>query len=213
MSDLSIRRCSGAAIAPHLDDLARLRLQVFRDWPYLYDGDMDYEKQYLDTYSRSPESLFVLVLDGDRVVGASTGVPMADETPDFKRPFLSQGHDPERIFYLGESVLLPEYRGRGLGARFFVEREGFARELGRFAQTAFCAVDRPPDHPRRPPGHVPLDAFWTRRGYVRHPELRTRYTWKDLDEAEPSPKPMIFWLKRLDGQADRAEPIGVGSDR
>ena len=46
--------------------------------------------------------------------------------------------------------------------------------------------------------YVPLDDFWQKRGYTRHPELRTEYIWQDLDETEASPKPMVFWLKRLD---------------
>jgi len=198
MNALTLERYVGDAIAPHVSALAELRIRVFREWPYLYDGDLHYEARYLETYSRSPESLFVLVLDGERVVGASTGLPMADETEEFKRPFLSQGYDPERIFYFGESVLLPEYRGRGLGVRFFTEREDYARGLKRFAHAAFCGVQRPLDHPRRPADYVPLDAFWTRRGYVKHPELETTYTWKDLDDTEQSPKPMTFWLKSLE---------------
>lgn len=58
---VSIRRLSGDQIKTYLDDLARLRIEVFRHFPYLYDGDMDYERKYLDTYARSPESLFVRV--------------------------------------------------------------------------------------------------------------------------------------------------------
>ncbi|NEV63318.1 GNAT family N-acetyltransferase [Thiorhodococcus minor] len=197
MTDTCIRRLTGRAMTPFLEDLARLRIAVFREWPYLYDGDMDYEKTYLETYSRSPDSLFVLAFGGDRVIGASTGVPMVDETDDFKRPFEKQGYDPQRIFYFGESVLLPEYRGCGLGVRFFAERETFARALDRFDWTCFCAVERPANHPRRPPEYVPLDSFWRRRGYEKHPELTTTYTWKDLDEADQSPKPMTFWLKAL----------------
>lgn len=30
-----------------VDGLASLRIRVFRDFPYLYDGDMDYERRYL----------------------------------------------------------------------------------------------------------------------------------------------------------------------
>ncbi len=199
MSQIHLRRFTGSAIAPHLHDVADLRIRVFREWPYLYQGDMDYEQRYLETYSRSPESLFVLAFDGERVVGASTGVPMADETDEFKQPFIARGDDPGRIFYFGESVLLPAYRGQGVGVRFFQEREGYACELGRFAHTAFCAVDRPSDHPRRPPNHVPLDDFWMRRGYVKQPSLTTLLTWLDLEESRPTAKPMTFWLKRLDG--------------
>lgn len=194
---MDIRRYQGAAIAPFIDDLARLRLTVFREYPYLYDGTLDYEARYLATYAESAESLFVLVFDQGRVVGASTGLPLADETDAFQRPFLDQGWDPARIFYFGESVLLPAYRGGGLGVRFFAEREAYARALGRFQWCAFCAVERPDDHPRRPPGYQPLHGFWARRGYRHHPALRTEYHWRDLDEREESAKPMSFWLKEL----------------
>ncbi|MBD2838060.1 GNAT family N-acetyltransferase [Pseudomonas sp. JM0905a] len=194
---MQIRLLHGGAIAPHIDDLARLRLTVFREFPYLYDGTLEYEARYLATYAESKESLFVLALDGERVVGASTGLPMTDETDEFQRPFREQGWAPERIFYFGESVLLPEYRGSGLGVRFFAEREDYARRLARFDHCAFCAVERPADHPRRPPGYQPLNEFWARRGYRHHPELRTEYHWRDLDEDTESAKPMSFWLKEL----------------
>lgn len=195
--DLHVERFSGAEIAPWLEALADLRIAVFREFPYLYEGSHAYERRYLQTYVEAPESVLVLVRDGEAVVGASTGIPLADETEEFRRPFREHGHDAGRVFYFAESVLLPAYRGLGLGGRFFDEREAHARSLGRFDLAAFCAVERPADHPRRPPGYRPLDGFWQRRGFEKHPELRTTYAWQDLDEKEESPKPMTFWLKRL----------------
>ncbi|MFO1422583.1 MAG: GNAT family N-acetyltransferase [Candidatus Competibacteraceae bacterium] len=198
MSDsLRLQRFSGAAIHPWLPELARLRIQVFREFPYLYDGSAAYEEKYLKTYVDAPDSVMVLVRDSERVVGASSGLPLATETPNVIEPFLAHGHDPSRIFYYGESVLLPEYRGRGLGKRFFEERAAHVRELDRFDIACFCAVERPADHPRRPAGYVPLDALWNRQGFVKHPELRTTFSWRDLDEATESSKPMVFWLKTL----------------
>ncbi|SDK55869.1 GNAT family N-acetyltransferase [Pseudomonas indica] len=194
---MDIHLLHGSAIEPFITDLARLRIEVFREFPYLYDGTAEYEANYLSTYARSARSLFVLALDGGQVVGASTGLPMADETDEFKRPFLERGWDPQRIFYFGESVLLPAYRGSGLGVLFFVEREGYARRLGGFDWCAFCAVERPADHPHRPAGYQPLNTFWEKRGYRHHPELRTEYHWRDLGDAEESAKPMSFWLKEL----------------
>lgn len=194
---MQIRLLQGAAIASHIEDLARLRITVFREFPYLYDGSLAYEAEYLATYSAAPDSLCVLVLDGARVVGASTALPLADETEEFRRPFLAAGWDCARLFYFGESLLLPEYRHRGLGVRFFVEREAHARRLGRFDWCAFCAVERPLGHPRRPAGYRPLNEFWARRGFRHHPELRTEYRWQDLDESAESAKPMSFWLKEL----------------
>jgi GNAT superfamily N-acetyltransferase len=147
---LSVKRFTGAQVSEHLPELARLRITVFREFPYLYDGDTAYEERYLKTYTDSADSVMVLVFDGARIVGASTGLPLADETPNVIAPFRQQGMDVDRIFYFGESVLLPEYRGRGFGVRFIHEREVHALALGRFDLTCFCAVDRPLDHPRRP---------------------------------------------------------------
>lgn len=193
---MEIRTLRGAEIAPHLDDLARLRIAVFRDFPYLYDGDVDYEANYLRTYAQSAGSLFVLAIADGAVVGAATGMPLAEETGEVKAPFLARGWDPGAVFYFGESVLLGEFRGRGIGVRFFAEREGHAKGAG-FGQCAFCAVVRAEDHPRRPQGYVPLDGFWRRRGFVARPELETTFSWRDLDEDAASPKRMRFWTKAI----------------
>lgn len=185
----------GKAVMPYIADLARLRTEVFRAFPYLYEGSEDYEVSYLATYAQSPESLFVLALDDQRIVGASTGVPMLDASDVFKAPFIGAGIDPAKVFYFGESVLLSTYRGRGLGVRFFDEREVYARRLGRFDWCAFCAVERPRGHPLRPADYLPLDDFWGKRGYQHRADLRTMLAWQDIGEEGESEKPMSFWLK------------------
>lgn len=194
---LKLERLSGEKLNRYIPALARLRIQVFRDWPYLYDGDLAYEEKYLKTYIEAPDSVIVLALDGERVVGASTGIPLKYETDEVKAPFTAAGYDIDKIFYCGESVLLSEYRGQGAGVAFFEHREAHARELGDFEYSCFCGVQRPKDHPRRPVDYVPLDNFWRKRGYEKHPELNTTFSWKELDEAEESPKPMTFWMKKL----------------
>lgn len=195
---LQIFTVTGAGVAPYVSDLARLRIEVFREYPYLYDGDLDYEARYLQTYGASPESLFVLARDGERgIVGASTAVPMAHEEAAFQRPFAERGLDPARIFYYGESVLARAYRGQGIGARFFAEREAHARGLGGFTHVVFCAVERAPGDPRRPASHRALDGFWQRQGFRKVPELTTTYSWKEVGEDAETPKPMTFWIKEL----------------
>lgn len=192
---LRVERMSGSALRQYIPELARLRIEVFRDFPYLYAGDLDYEKKYLQTHVDCPDSVIVIAFDGDKVIGASTAMPMKYETDELKRPFIEHGYDLNDIFYCSESVLDKDYRGHGIGVRFFEEREAHARGLGGFRYLTFCCVERPAGHPRRPKDYVPLDRFWNKRGYFKHPELKTAYSWKDLDDAQETPKPMTFWLK------------------
>jgi GNAT superfamily N-acetyltransferase len=193
----ALRSVRGEELGRWLDAVAALRIAVFRDWPYLYDGDLDYERRYLATYAQSAGSVVVLAFDGERVVGASTGIPLAQEGEAFQQPFRARGMEPARVFYFGESVLLPEHRGRGIGHGFFDAREAHARGLGGFEWTAFAAVDRSPDDARRPPGYRPNDTFWIKRGYERQPGMTMRLAWKEIGEAQESEKPLTFWLRRL----------------
>ena len=198
MSEIRIERLTGDRLKPLLPDLARLRITVFRAFPYLYDGSLDYEERYLQTYARGrADSVIVGAFDGDMVIGASTGLPLAHEPPTLTDAFTAHGFDVARVFYFGELVLLPEYRGHGIGVAFFREREAHARSLGRFDCAAFCGVVRPTDHPRRPTDHVPLDAFWRKRGFAPVPGMVGSISWRDLDEAAESAKPMQFWVKQL----------------
>ena len=201
MPGITLRDVRGAAFEPFVPDLARLRSAVFRKFPYLYDGDLAYERDYRRTYVESPDSIVVIASAGDTIVGASTGLPMCDESAAFRAPFAGSPYAAERVFYCGESVLLEPYRGRGLYAKFFARRERHARSLGSYDVSAFCAVERPADHPLRPRDYVPLDAVWTRFGYAKHPELVAEYAWKDVDCDAETVKPMTFWLKSF---ADRA---------
>jgi len=161
---IALREVAGPDVGPWLTEVARLRMAVFREFPYLYDGDLDYERDYLATYARSPESLFVLAFDGARVVGASTAVPLADEVDAFRKPFRDAGIDAADVFYFW---------------------------------TAFCAVVRAADDPRRPPGHRGNETLWQRRGYARRDGMRARLEWKEIGTEAPVMHELAFWLRLL----------------
>jgi GNAT superfamily N-acetyltransferase len=197
MAKPSYQSYRGAEIAAVFEPLAKLRIAVFRAWPYLYEGSLDYEKTYLQTYANSPRSLLFTAWDGDEMIGATTCIPLSDETSDVQEPFLKAGMDTASIFYFGESILLAQYRGHGLGHRFFDEREAHARSFGSYRFTCFCGVVRPADHPERPADFRPLDEFWRKRGYLPQPTLQSQFEWLDIGEAAPTPKPMMYWMKAI----------------
>ncbi|NAZ37518.1 GNAT family N-acetyltransferase [Rubellimicrobium sp. CFH 75288] len=179
-----------------LDALAELRIRVFAEWPYLYDGDRDYEARYLARLAGSPGAVVVGAWDGERLVGAATGAPMEDHAAEFAAPLMARGLPLDEVFYLAESVLLPAYRGQGAGHRFFDLREDHARRLGR-RWSAFAAIVRPPDHPARPAGARSLEPFWRKRGYAPLEGAVARFSWREHGEAEESAKPLQLWLRQL----------------
>lgn len=198
---MDLRVVRGAEVGPCLPDLARLRIDVFREWPYLYAGNAAYEQAYLEVYARSPDSVFVLAMDDERIVGASSGLPLADDADAFRAPFEAAGLDVERVFYFGESVLLPAYRGRGLGHAFFDAREAHAAVLGRFDWTAFCAVDRDDGDPRRPASYRGNEGLWAKRGYARRDDLRCTLGWPETAGGPDIPHTLTFRLRALRGVA------------
>lgn len=196
-SEIRIERLVGGEISRHVPAIARLRIIVFREWPYLYDGEEDYERRYLQRYVEEPRALVVGAFDGAELVGASTALPLVAEPAELSEPVAAAGLPVGRTFYFGESVLLPAYRGRGLGVRFFAEREDHARSFEAYDYACFCGVIREPNDPRRPAEYVPLDAFWRKRGYEKLEGAIGTIAWREIGERAETPKRLQFWYKRL----------------
>lgn len=196
-AELTFSVLTAEEVEQALDDLARLRIAVFADWPYLYDGDAAYEARYLQKFAASPGAVVVAARDAKGcMVGAATAAPLSDHADEFAAPFARNGLDPNNFFYLAESVLLPEYRGQGAGRAFFALREAAGRAQG-FGKAVFASVLRPDDHPARPADYVALNAFWQRLGYAPYPGLRVEFSWRDQGERHESVKPLQIWGRDL----------------
>lgn len=197
MKKLIFHRLSGAGAKKYAKELAELRLKVFFDFPYLYEGTLDYEMHYLETYFKAKHAFILIAEDNGQIVGATTSIWANEEVDSFKSPFEIKGINPEEVFYFGESVLLPQYRGLGIGKIFFQERETFARTLPFIKILSFCAVIRSSTHPLKPLEYRPLDSFWHSQGFKKEDGLTTTYEWKDRGEEKESLKEMQFWTKLI----------------
>ncbi|MGD9593120.1 MAG: hypothetical protein AB7V32_11425 [Candidatus Berkiella sp.] len=196
MEGLEIAVFKGKQTHQHIDKLAHLRINVFKEYPYLYDGSLDNERTYLKTYTECDESILIVIFDNKEIVGASTAIPLAFETPECQQPFIENNLPISDIFYFGESVLLPAYRHRGVYKHFFSQREKAAKDYGS-KQAAFCAVLRDENDTRKPMDYVPLNDIWHHFGYQQHPKLLAYYEWLEVNQSQKTKKPMTFWMKTL----------------
>ncbi len=194
---MEILKLSGSQAREYATEIGQLRLKIFYDFPYLYEGSLDYEMQYLETYFKAQHSIIILLKEGNSVIGATTGIWAKEEETEFREPLQKWGLNPDQVFYFGESVLLPDYRGKGYGKTFFSEREKFARSLPFIKYLTFCRVVREDSHPLKPEKYSPLDSFWQSQGFQEADGLVTLYPWKDRGETQETHKEMQYWLKEI----------------
>jgi GNAT superfamily N-acetyltransferase len=199
LENIQIVRLRGREAKPYVDILAQLRIKVFYEYPYLYEGTFDYEKNYLEKYFSSPSSFVVLLKDlvKDQWIGATTSILASDIEDSLQKSLEGLELDLREIFYFGESVLLPEYRGRGFGKVFFAERERFARSIKGIRLLAFCSVEREAAHPLRTKDYRNLDSFWRAQKF-QPLNIRATLSWRDRGEKSETSKTMIFWGKYIE---------------
>jgi len=191
---LQIETLTGEAMHRMLPALARLRCVVFAEWPYLYAGDAEREAAEQSWGEAAADAAIIVARDGDTPVGVATCRPLAGCNATILGAFARRDIDPGTFCYFGESVLLPAYRGRGLGHVFFDAREAHARAIGLTGAT-FCAVVRNGNDPRRPADDRPLDAFWRKRGYAPRPDISCVFDWREHGDDRERPHAMVFWMK------------------
>jgi GNAT superfamily N-acetyltransferase len=194
--EIAVQLLTGAAIADVVGDVATLRLGIFREYPYLYQGRREDELDYLKTYGEAPDACVILAYDGNAVVGAATGMPLAHEDARMGEAFAGAAFPLNRLYYVGELLFRPEYRNQGLGHNLLARLESHVRSLGGYRWLTCATVERPDDHPLRPADHIPITRFLGRTSFVRLPGVTTRFVWRETDGVKRD-HPMQFWIREL----------------
>ncbi len=94
---MQIFALTGPDLEAALPQLAALRIAVFRDYPYLYDGSLGYEQGYLQALIHSRDSIIVAADDGGKIVGCATGSALEAHHEEFAAPFREHGFTSNSI--------------------------------------------------------------------------------------------------------------------
>ncbi len=201
MSNYKLIPLIGEEVREHIPEIAAFRIEIFAEYPFLYEGDYNYENEYLKKYLTMKDAIIVLAYDGKELIGLSTGYPFVYEEAHLQKVLKDHELNPQDYFCFGESMLRKMHRGKGIGSRFFELREAYVKKLKCYSHICFYTVVRPLDDPKRPKDYHPLDSFWQKRGYIKQNQLIGSISWKEIGEKEKTAKPMIFWTKKLSNLA------------
>ncbi len=185
-----------AEIRDYLDELAKLRINIFQEYPYLYHGEQAYELTYLGIYAESADALAIVAHDDGALAGAVTAIPLKDEMTELTAPFNGTPYPLEQIFYIGELLFYSKYRSSGMGSRLIAQVEAYVRSLKRYRFLTCATVVRPDEHPQRPANYLPIDSFLHKNGFQPLAGITATFDWPELDGVSRSHS-MQFWLKRL----------------
>lgn len=190
----SIRLVTGADVADCLEGLATLRLEIFREYPYLYAGSREEELAYLKRYAETPNVCVALAEQGGEVIGAGTGIPLSVEEARMQAGFATAGPDTSDIYYIGEILLYPGYRNSRFGSRLFGLLEDHARSLGPYRRLGCATVERPDDHPLRPSDYLPIERFLARHRFSPLAGTPSSLAWRETDGVVRE-HPMRCWIR------------------
>ena len=195
-TQIKIKTLHGKEIIPYIHQVAKLRIAIFRNYPYLYEGTLSYEERYLRFYSQTEGSILVIAEDHDQIAGAVTGLPLVESMEEIRQVFMDKGILCEQIFYLGEILLLPEYRNQKIGYGMYREFEQAVKNKGVFKELALCEILREENDIKKPIGYKSLDNFWQRQHFVKQRDMVAYFSWREIGALEETKHPMVFWIKR-----------------
>lgn len=194
-NEATIEVLKGSEVIPYLSKLAELRLSFFRNYPYLYEGNLRDEEEYLTMYARSENSVFGVVKEGEEIVGLVTGLPLLECHEAHKNPWIQ--HEDPNVFYLGEIVLSERYQTTDLQEKLYRQFENVVKAIGMHDAIVVCEIERKEEDLKKTENELSSEVLWNGRGFIRHPEISGYFSWKEIGDLEESDHLMVYWKKPL----------------
>lgn len=203
MPEINIKIFVGEEVIPYIRTIAEMRIRIFKEYPYLYMGNLEYEEKYLQSYSLNAKAMLAVAYSNEKVVGISTGIPLLSESEIInvcENSLKQQDKDPSKYYYYGEILIEHNYRGLGISSKLYKAQDALASSWG-FKHTSILTVHRSDNHPLRPQNYKDSNCIWEHLGFFKNlPPLTIRYNWPTI-QADGSivddSNLMEFWERPL----------------
>lgn len=191
----------GSNARQYIDLVSQLRITAFKEYPYLYEGNLDYEREYMGGYTADMQAMITIATLDGKIVGVATGIPLvsnSDIVKDAKATFETHHLNPQDYYYYGEVIVMPEYKGNGLAKKLFDAQDEKIKEWG-YKHTCILTVMRDENHPQKPIGYKLTDSVWAKMGFFKM-ALKANYHWPTIKPDQSVVEcehEMQFWQKNL----------------
>ncbi len=195
---ITYKSLRGEETKKYCTEFAALCHQIFAEYPYLYNGEDEGYESYISSYGNSPNSIVCLAFDGSKIIGACAGIPLDESRDCYQVPFLNQGLGLESFFYIGELILLKNYRGVGIGEKLYNQLESIVLKDGLYSKMTCCNIQVAKNDPRAPKDYKHIEyPLWIKLGFKKCLDISYDSFWVNIGEKEESPHRLVFWIKEL----------------
>lgn len=192
----------GLQLLSIINTISDWRIKEFKEYPYLYEGNLEYEKDYSNAYVKTDKSSAAVAYDNDTVVGFLTGIPLIEDKetfPDTEREFVKYGFDPKTFYYFGEIIVDPQYRHKGIASKLFTILENkVSQELG-YKNVCFITIEHPENHPLKPTDYQDSSVIWQHLGYEKK-DIKVSIVYPTIQpdgSVQNKENVMVYWVKKL----------------
>lgn len=198
----------GKDAAEYIDYVSQLRIDIFKEYPYLYEGELEYEKQYMHGYTTDKKSMIAVAKVNGELAGVSTGIPLISDSEivaDAKNVFAKQNVEVGDYYYYGEVIVLPKFRGHGITTKLYSEQNQLIQEWG-FKHVCILTVVREENHSLKPKDYKSPDGMWKHLGFFRN-DLTIDYHWPTIHpdkSVKDVNNTLEFWTKNLSPKKNSA---------
>lgn len=187
---------TGSELQAVIPFLVEQRITMFREYPYLYEGNKTEENEYAQWWAQLPDSAAAVAYYNGEIVGLLTGASFVQFDEHFAGSialFNKNNQPAQDYYYCGEAFVLSEHRGKKISNVLFMLLEQHAQTLG---YTKGCFITEiHAHHPLKPKDYRPLNG--ASYGYTKT-DLTFNFNWLTVQpdgSSRDQEHILTYWIK------------------
>lgn len=195
-----LKLLTGQDIKPVIGFVAQKRLDTFCEYPYLYEGTMEYERAYLENFS-IPENNAAIAMAyyNQKAIGFVTAIPLihAEIVQESLPSLENEGINTKKCFYISEGIVDQEHRKQKIALRLYGLIKKYAHEKGFTIESVLNESHE--EHPLKPKNYIDINNTFIAHGAVKTiTTLKAIWPTFQVDGSVKEQEHVLqYWVKNL----------------